>query len=159
MLSMLAPRARALLYCLLSASSRAVFYLPGVAPHDFAIGETIELHVNKLTSVKTQLPYDYYYLPYCRPHNVAQKVRGHSLGEMLSDAAMMIGIHRGPKHKMLKAKWEGGEFRGGVKPFSVGKVHAPIVGGSSSLPSGAKTRSSPASYSAFADDNFPSKYR
>ena len=43
------------------------FYLPGVAPHDFQRGEKVELKVNKLTSVHTQIPYDYYSLKFCRP--------------------------------------------------------------------------------------------
>ena len=43
-----------------SPSSRAAFYLPGVAPKDFTAGERVELKVNKLTSTRTHLPYDYY---------------------------------------------------------------------------------------------------
>ena len=42
------------------APSRAAFYLPGVAPKDFTAGERVELKVNKLTSTRTHLPYDYY---------------------------------------------------------------------------------------------------
>eukprot|EP00405_Crypthecodinium_cohnii_P009670 CAMPEP_0206432620 /NCGR_PEP_ID=MMETSP0324_2-20121206/8067_1 /ASSEMBLY_ACC=CAM_ASM_000836 /TAXON_ID=2866 /ORGANISM="Crypthecodinium cohnii, Strain Seligo" /LENGTH=617 /DNA_ID=CAMNT_0053898771 /DNA_START=45 /DNA_END=1898 /DNA_ORIENTATION=- len=43
------------------------FYLPGLAAREYQAGEGIELKVNKLTSVKTQLPYSYYSLPYCKP--------------------------------------------------------------------------------------------
>ena len=32
----------------------AAFYLPGVAPRDYAPGEHVDLKVNKLTSTKTQ---------------------------------------------------------------------------------------------------------
>ena len=53
---------------LLSLFARAAFYLPGVAPKDFTAGERVELKVNKLTSTRTHLPYDYYSLPYCHPH-------------------------------------------------------------------------------------------
>jgi transmembrane 9 superfamily protein 2/4 len=40
------------------------FYLPGVSPKTFKKGERIKLRVNKLTSTQTQLPYDYYSLPF-----------------------------------------------------------------------------------------------
>ena len=43
------------------------FYLPGVAPRTFRYGDKVELKVNKLTSVHTQIPYDYYSLKFCRP--------------------------------------------------------------------------------------------
>lgn len=31
------------------------FYLPGVAPHEYANGEKVEIKVNKLSSIKTQV--------------------------------------------------------------------------------------------------------
>eukprot|EP00438_Fugacium_kawagutii_P013896 Skav219735 [mRNA] locus=scaffold301:407980:426786:- [translate_table: standard] len=43
------------------------FYLPGVAPVEYTDGARVDLKVNKLTSVKTQLPYDYYSMPFCKP--------------------------------------------------------------------------------------------
>ncbi|KAK4404301.1 Transmembrane 9 superfamily member 9 [Sesamum angolense] len=46
------------------------FYLPGVAPKDFVKGDLLKVKVNKLTSVKTQLPYSYYSLPYCKPEKL-----------------------------------------------------------------------------------------
>jgi transmembrane 9 superfamily protein 2/4 len=68
----------------LTLAARSAWYLPGVAPHDFEAGDVVELHVNKLTSVKTQLPFEYYHLPYCRPANINKHVRGVNLGEVLS---------------------------------------------------------------------------
>ena len=68
----------------LTVAARSAWYLPGVAPHDFLKGDKVELHVNKLTSVKTQLPFEYYHLPYCRPANINKHVRGVNLGEVLS---------------------------------------------------------------------------
>lgn len=41
------------------------FYLPGVAPVTFEVGQDVEVKVNKLTSVHTQLPLDYYSMPFC----------------------------------------------------------------------------------------------
>ena len=39
------------------------------------------LKVNKLTSVHTQLPYEYYSLPYCRPDKIESSAE--NLGEVL----------------------------------------------------------------------------
>jgi len=58
------------------------FYLPGVAPHSFASGEQVELKVNKLSSVHTQLPYDYYSLKFCQPVG-GIKPYSENLGEFL----------------------------------------------------------------------------
>ncbi len=58
------------------------FYLPGVAPHDYAEGDTVALKVNKLSSIHTQLPYEYYSLKYCKPPKV--KSYAENLGEFLS---------------------------------------------------------------------------
>lgn len=69
-----------LLVCLISRCSG--FYLPGVAPRDYAAGETIPVKVIKLDSIKTQLPYDYYQLPFCKPDYV--ELVGENLGEVLS---------------------------------------------------------------------------
>jgi len=71
--------ALALLCCLGHASA---FYLPGVAPRDYAKGDVIEVKVVKLDSVKTHLPFDYYSLPFCRPPTVVESAEG--LGEILS---------------------------------------------------------------------------
>lgn len=57
------------------------FYLPGVAPTEYLDGNRVELKVNKLTSVKTQLPYRYYVLPYCPPKEI--HVSAENLGEIL----------------------------------------------------------------------------
>ncbi|ETO25316.1 hypothetical protein RFI_11824 [Reticulomyxa filosa] len=59
------------------------FYLPGVAPHEYQVGEAIKLKVNKLDSVFTQMPYDYYSLPFCRPSE-GIKQDAENLGELLS---------------------------------------------------------------------------
>merc|ERR1719291_1116453 len=56
-------------------------YLPGFAPLEYPEGATVDLKVNKLTSVKTQLPYRYYVLPYCMPKEI--HVAAENLGEIL----------------------------------------------------------------------------
>lgn len=59
------------------------FYLPGVAPREYNVGEKVELKVNKLTSIHTQLPYDYYSHKFCKP-NGGVKTSAENLGEFLS---------------------------------------------------------------------------
>ncbi|KAG8094555.1 hypothetical protein GUJ93_ZPchr0012g20471 [Zizania palustris] len=66
----------------LSAASPArAFYLPGVAPRDFQKDDELQVKVNKLSSTKTQLPYDYYFLDYCKPEAI--KNSAENLGEVL----------------------------------------------------------------------------
>jgi len=59
------------------------FYLPGVAPREFAPGEKVELKVNKMTSMRTQLPYEYYDLPFCKPEEGVKEF-AENLGEVLT---------------------------------------------------------------------------
>ncbi|KAG0485062.1 hypothetical protein HPP92_009141 [Vanilla planifolia] len=69
-----------LLLSLVLPSARS-FYLPGVAPRDFQRGAELQVKVNKLSSTKTQLPYDYYFLEYCKPKNIVNSAE--NLGEVL----------------------------------------------------------------------------
>ena len=67
-------------FALLVASATG-FYLPGVAVREYSDGERVEIKVNKLSSTKTQLPYDYYSLPFCKPAEIVNKIE--NLGEVL----------------------------------------------------------------------------
>uniref|UniRef100_A0ACD5XZ53 Uncharacterized protein n=1 Tax=Avena sativa TaxID=4498 RepID=A0ACD5XZ53_AVESA len=73
--------AAAALAALLFAPPTAAFYLPGVAPTDFGKGDDLMVKVNKLTSIKTQLPYTYYSLPFCKPNTIVDSAE--NLGEVL----------------------------------------------------------------------------
>lgn len=44
-------------------------------------GDLLKVKVNKLTSIKTQLPYSYYTLPFCRPKTIVDSAE--NLGEVL----------------------------------------------------------------------------
>lgn len=56
--------------------------LPGMSPRSYDVGEGVELKVNKLTSMKTQLPYDFYdALPFCQPNEIIDKKE--SIGEII----------------------------------------------------------------------------
>mmetsp|Transcript_63328 Transcript_63328/g.151080 ORF Transcript_63328/g.151080 Transcript_63328/m.151080 type:complete len:618 (+) Transcript_63328:99-1952(+) len=72
---------RLILLALVCAQKAAAIYLPGVAPKQYTQGEQVELKVNKLTSVKTQLPFGYYTLPFCQPEKITLSVE--NLGEIL----------------------------------------------------------------------------
>ncbi|PIN02575.1 Endosomal membrane protein, EMP70 [Handroanthus impetiginosus] len=75
-------RVAAIVVCFLTVISAAhSFYLPGVAPRDFIRGDELQVKVNKLSSTKTQLPYDYYYLKYCKPKKIRNVAE--NLGEVL----------------------------------------------------------------------------
>jgi len=70
------------IFLLLILQSAESFYLPGVAPSEFLDGEAVEVKAVKLTSTKTQLPYEYYSLPFCPPQN-GIVYKGENLGEVL----------------------------------------------------------------------------
>ncbi len=59
------------------------FYIPGVAPTEYERGERLELKAVKMTSVRTQLPYEYYTLPFCKPTSGDVHYRSLNLGEVL----------------------------------------------------------------------------
>merc|ERR1712065_29926 len=72
----------------------SAFYLPGVAPHEYFESDPIALKVNKLTSVHTLMPLDFYSLPFCRPPNIedaAENLGEHLTGEAIHNSAYKIG--------------------------------------------------------------------
>ena len=71
-----------LVLLIVSHVTDAVFYLPGVSPRDFGYGDVVEVMVNKIDSVRTQLPYRYYDLNFCKPDKIHNKEE--NLGETLS---------------------------------------------------------------------------
>jgi len=68
---------------LLGGQMAQAFYLPGVNPQSFAVGDSVKLKVNKMTSPKTLLPIDYYRLPFCLPEGGPQR-DNENLGEFLA---------------------------------------------------------------------------
>ncbi|PHT45899.1 Transmembrane 9 superfamily member 9 [Capsicum baccatum] len=53
----------------------------GRHPAELVEGDPLDVKVNKLSSTKTQLPYDYYYLKYCKPTKILNSAE--NLGEVL----------------------------------------------------------------------------
>ncbi|KAL6549610.1 Transmembrane 9 superfamily member 11 [Orobanche hederae] len=58
------------------------FYLPGSYPHKYGIGDYLNMKVNSLTSIDTEIPFSYYSLPFCRPKE-GIKDSAENLGELL----------------------------------------------------------------------------
>lgn len=59
------------------------FYVPGVAPQDFLLNDKVEVKAVKMTSIKTQLPYEYYASPvHCKPVEGIH-YKSENLGEIL----------------------------------------------------------------------------
>uniref|UniRef100_A0A4X2L0M8 Transmembrane 9 superfamily member n=1 Tax=Vombatus ursinus TaxID=29139 RepID=A0A4X2L0M8_VOMUR len=77
-LGWLLPQALGLLSLVCGTSS---FYVPGVAPINFHQNDPVEIKAVKLTSSRTQLPYEYYSLPFCQPKKITYKAE--NLGEVL----------------------------------------------------------------------------
>ncbi len=47
--------------------TEGIKFIPGMAAYDFAKSEKVDIMVNKLSSIHTQIPMDYYSLPFCKP--------------------------------------------------------------------------------------------
>ncbi|KAJ1419028.1 hypothetical protein B484DRAFT_400293 [Ochromonadaceae sp. CCMP2298] len=83
--------------CLLAvAAVGRAFYLPGVVPYSFKNGEEVVLKVNKLSSVHTLLPYDYYSLAFCKPpkgvKNYAENLGEFLRGDRIENSAYSIAM-------------------------------------------------------------------
>lgn len=59
------------------------YYVPGVKPEEYKEGDKVKLKVNAMTSVHTQIPKDYYRLPFCKPEG-GPKMESENLGEFLT---------------------------------------------------------------------------
>ncbi|KAM5547393.1 hypothetical protein ABKV19_001734 [Rosa sericea] len=62
-------------------------------------GETLEVKINKLSSIRTQLPYDYYFLSYCRPPVIINSL---SLGQVLRGDRIKNSVY---SFKMREAEY------------------------------------------------------
>ena len=67
------------------------FYLPGVPPRSYKRNEPVELLVNKIESVHTQLAFEYYSLPFCEPDKVKEKHE--NLGEVLAGDRLASSLY------------------------------------------------------------------
>ncbi|XP_022883608.1 transmembrane 9 superfamily member 7-like [Olea europaea var. sylvestris] len=99
-------RVTAIYFCLLLVSTTVhSFYLPGVAPRDFQRGDELQVKVNKLSSTKTQLPYDFYYLKYCKPKkimNVAENLGEVLRGDRIENSIYTVSMHHNATWCLMK---------------------------------------------------------
>jgi transmembrane 9 superfamily protein 2/4 len=79
---MIAAAALVLLAAASASRAAATVYLPGVAPNAFKDDERVILKANKVTSTKSQVPYDYYDLPFCKGKR--SHAKADNVGERLS---------------------------------------------------------------------------
>jgi len=92
-------------------------YLPGVAPRSYAPEESIKLYVNKLTSTHTQIPYDYYSLPFCHPRikGVSENIGERLAGDKIENSLYKLSVLKQQPCKIVCRKKI---TRGGAKAFS-----------------------------------------
>lgn len=83
MLSLSHLQVQILLFLVCSLRYCHGFYVPGVAPVEFLKGQTIDVKAVKMTSTRTQLPYEYYSLQFCLPKNGTLNYKSENLGEVL----------------------------------------------------------------------------
>jgi transmembrane 9 superfamily member 2/4 len=78
--------------CLVSTSA----YLPGVGPRRYKQRQPLELELNELTSMRTQVPYDFYSLPFCplAHHKHKRESLGEQLeGEVAEESAFKLEVN------------------------------------------------------------------
>lgn len=70
---------------------------------EYQENETVVLKVNSLTSVKTQLPFGYYTLPYCKPVEIQERVE--NLGEILAGDKILSSPYELHMKRNVTCKW------------------------------------------------------
>ncbi|RLN88203.1 hypothetical protein BBJ28_00019258 [Nothophytophthora sp. Chile5] len=77
----------------------AAFYQAGMKPNSWAVGETVRLNVNQITSTKTLVPHDYYYLPFCQPAALNEQQK--NLGETIVDSLYNLQMKKDTRCQVL----------------------------------------------------------
>jgi transmembrane 9 superfamily protein 2/4 len=90
------------------APTGTAFYLPGVAPYNYEAGERVEIRVNKLTSTHTQLPENYYSLPFCVPdegvHHYGENLGLFLTGDRIENSPYRVYMQHDESCKILCQK-------------------------------------------------------
>mmetsp|Transcript_15649 Transcript_15649/g.38973 ORF Transcript_15649/g.38973 Transcript_15649/m.38973 type:complete len:700 (-) Transcript_15649:257-2356(-) len=63
----MARSAGVMLALLALAISARAYYVPGTYPQEFKKGDLLQANVNSLSSFETEMPYEYYTMPFCKP--------------------------------------------------------------------------------------------
>ncbi|XP_065890700.1 transmembrane 9 superfamily member 4-like [Dysidea avara] len=94
------------------------FYIPGVAPTEYKAKEKLDIRAVKMTSVKTQLPYDYYALPFCKPSDSKLHYKPENLGEILRGDRIVNTPYEMLVHESIQCRVVCG---GGTTPLKLSK--------------------------------------
>ena len=79
--------------CLCLCASRTALCQAACTSEQWLQNEEIRgLKVNKLSSAKTQLPYEFYSLPYCRPEKIESSAE--NLGEVLRGDRIVNSLYK-----------------------------------------------------------------
>jgi transmembrane 9 superfamily protein 2/4 len=62
----------------------SAFYLPGVSPTNWVKLDKISVKAEQLSSARTHLPYEYFWLPFCHPSSESIEHQALNLGEVLA---------------------------------------------------------------------------
>lgn len=57
------------------ATIASCYYVPGAFPEEYIEGYRLQAQVNSLTSSETELPYDYYSMPFCKPPEGISRIK------------------------------------------------------------------------------------
>jgi transmembrane 9 superfamily protein 2/4 len=74
------------------ATAKTTYYLPGVISHKYEKEEPVKLFVSQISSVKTQIPFDYYELPFCKPKQTT--LENENLGEIISGDRIENSVYK-----------------------------------------------------------------
>merc|ERR1719402_2025833 len=101
------------LLLLLLLPPTSAFYVPGVAPTDFADQENIEVKAVKMTSAHTQLPFEYYSIQQCEPKDGVRQYSSENLGQIIRGERIVntpysVGMNRNLECAVLcrDQKWD-----------------------------------------------------
>jgi transmembrane 9 superfamily protein 2/4 len=72
---------------LLLAHFSTAYYLPGTYPQEFYKGEFLSAEVNSLVSSETEIPFDYYTMPFCKPPEGIKKA-----SNTINPGTILMGI-------------------------------------------------------------------
>ena len=109
--------------CLLVGTCQG-YYIPGVSSKSFKKGEAVEMRVSKLTSIRTQLPYSYYWLPYPHPKigvkeadehgNLGTYLEGHDVNNSPYELKMLTNEYCKMVKRSMYNKEEMSRFRAAI---------------------------------------------
>ncbi|EFN55304.1 hypothetical protein CHLNCDRAFT_134265 [Chlorella variabilis] len=80
-------RALLLLALLGGLSLASAYYLPGTYPQEFLVGDVIQAEANSLVSSETEMPFDYYSMPFCEPPEGVQRATS-----TINPGTILLGI-------------------------------------------------------------------